>query len=929
MCWDRLFRLLVALIVLFASSALAQRPPTPDYKRSFALAEKLSNAEHPTDETDRQALDAYIKAVNILNRTQADPIFLFKASVSTGAFLQVLGRYKESIPYFRNAFLVKLGFKNAPDSIMFRPLVYCGNSYYELDMLDSARNLYKKAENIAELYPKVSELERLYNTLGVIAYSTGNYSKSITYYQKAISTLTSRSHYDRTFLVYYKTNLASAYRKLKNYDGALSTYMALLQYHVETDKLMHNIGSLYLAMQKPAIALSYLSKVAYDDQRKLNDIGRAYYLLKDYAPADSFFKKASAWNVKQNGSHKNSDHGITLKYWGDVYLQKDQPLQALFYYQHAINYLQINFNSTDIYVNPTEFNSAFNSVELLEALLAKATAFKALYDQDKKIRDLDASLNTYLAFYKLADHIERFYDTDDARELINDKKYESHQLPIEICLQLLKLTNEKKYLYHAFFLDEENKANLLMLNLQGSRYRSAGRIPKQLLEQETLLKENITHESLKARNITDSTTLLSAQKQINDYSIRLIKVQEKIGAADHLNKMRPESGELSINELQKIIPPHNAVLSYHLSNTGLLCFVITADKFDFFATKTGPSFTPLIRNIYLNAQARSSNTNRKINDAGNALYKLLIAPAKAALADVENITVIPDDELNYLPFELLADDEGNSLISRYAVTYNYSCALLQNNRGQLKKNASELSMAPFTEKIAPGSSAPAGEWAQLPYSKQETEQLKGTSFIGQSATKQQFLRSAPNFNIIHLATHAYANDNDPNRSFIAFYPSKPDSVLQYKLYIPEIYNLRLDKTRLIVLSACESGTGELMRGEGLISLSRAFSYSGCYNIVTSMWKADDASTAYISSKMHRYLQKGYTIASALRQAKLDYLNDGSIPNAKKTPGYWAQLRLVGGFEETKAPNGIFIWVLIGFFLVASLVVVKKSRSTNL
>src|SRR5471030_954761 len=115
-------------------------------------------------------------------------------------------------------------------------------------------------------------------------------------------------------------------------------------------------------------------------------------------------------------------------------------------------------------------------------------------------------------------------------------------------------------------------------------------------------------------------------------------------------------------------------------------------------------------------------------------------------------------------------------------------------------------------------------WQELPASKQEVKLLNGTSLFNKSATKQQFLKVAHNFNIIHLATHAYANDLHPEKSYILFYPSNPDSSINYKLYMPEIYNLRLDKTRLIVLSACESGVGELARGEGLMSLSRAFAY---------------------------------------------------------------------------------------------------------
>ncbi|MDP9047952.1 MAG: CHAT domain-containing protein, partial [Bacteroidota bacterium] len=220
-----------------------------------------------------------------------------------------------------------------------------------------------------------------------------------------------------------------------------------------------------------------------------------------------------------------------------------------------------------------------------------------------------------------------------------------------------------------------------------------------------------------------------------------------------------------------------------------------------------------------------------------------------------------------------------------------------------------------------GARGPGVELNRLPASADEIKTLNGTNFFNSRATKQQFVQSAPKFNIIHLATHAFANDRDPNKSFIAFYPAKADSAIGFKLYLPEVYNLKLDKTRLVVLSACESGVGTFVKGEGLMSLSRAFSYSGCDNIITSMWKADDAATAYISGRLHFYLQKGYTIASALQHAKLDYLNDGHIPAAKKLPGYWAHFRLIGNFETE--PGNSYLWLVFTIIILLLLTGIKK------
>lgn len=919
----RFFNFLLGCALLI-TPLFAFQKSVPDYKKLFRSAERLSAAENHTDQTDAEALKIYIRVVSILETSKTDDPFLLKAYVSTGAFLQVLGLQKQSIKYFKSAFEIKDHLPALKDSVIFKPLVYCGNSYYQLDKIDSAEIFYKKAEVIAEKYPKVNELERLYNTLGVVAYSTGNYKKSITYYEKAVSSLLTHPAYDKALFIAYKNNLATAYRKLKRYDDALKIYQQLLPYHIETDNLLHNIGSVYLAMGDGAKAASYLKKVKSETQNLLNDLGRANYLLGDADASLRYLQKASEKNLAENGSHKTTDYGITLKYMGDAWMQKQQVSKALGFYQGAINNLLVDFHSNDIYTNPTNFNSVFNTIELLDVLLAKAEAFDKLYGNDHQEKTLEASLQTYLAFYKLADHIERFYETDDARLLISDKKYLSHQQPINICLQLYGLTKNKKYAKQAFLLDEENKANTLSLYLEESKIKARSGVSPQLLAQETDLKEKITRGLLKASGKTDSLALNKMKEQVNDYTLQLIKVQQKIGEYKGMEQLKFAGQNVPVDQLQKKIPSDGAILSYHIGDKNILCFMITANDFDFFTTPLKPDFFPSLKEIYKQAQYREGNNARLMRALGRSLYDQLLRPAEKYLNSKKNLMIIPDDELNYLPFEILVDGEGESLLKKYTITYNYSCAILQNGVTNNQGTQTKLGMAPFNEKIMTGG-ASTGQWIQLAASGNEIGSLQGTSLLNKQATKQRFLKDAQNFNIIHLATHAYANDRDPNQSYILFYPSVPDSVLDYKLYLPEIYNLKLNQTRLIILSACESGAGELVKGEGLMSLSRAFSYAGCNNIITSMWKADDESTAYISGRLHEYLQKNYSIAAALQQARLDYLADDRISSARKLTGYWAHLRLTGNFEESNGNNLIVVYIVAIILICAIIAIISRNR----
>jgi hypothetical protein len=91
-----------------------------------------------------------------------------------------------------------------------------------------------------------------------------------------------------------------------------------------------------------------------------------------------------------------------------------------------------------------------------------------------------------------------------------------------------------------------------------------------------------------------------------------------------------------------------------------------------------------------------------------------------------------------------------------------------------------------------------------------------------------------------------------------------------------------------------------------MSLSRAFAYAGCANIITSLWNANDFSTAYLTNRVHFYLDKDYSVDDALRQSKLDYLNDKSINPRLKNPFYWSHLIFIGNYSPAKAAN--YWWI---------------------
>lgn len=156
----------------------------------------------------------------------------------------------------------------------------------------------------------------------------------------------------------------------------------------------------------------------------------------------------------------------------------------------------------------------------------------------------------------------------------------------------------------------------------------------------------------------------------------------------------------------------------------------------------------------------------------------------------------------------------------------------------------------------------------------------------------EFLRAAPEYRILHLATHGKADDRLGDYAWLAF--AVPGSPGRFEpLFARDIYDLRLN-AELVVLSACQTGTGRLRRGEGIISLARAFARAGARSLLTTLWSVSDSPTQTITTGFHQYLAgQAAPKDKALQQAKLDYLAGSRGSGNLAHPYYWAGFLLVG------------------------------------
>ena len=895
------------LIILFANTQ-PTNPSLKDYQR----ANQLYNLDNPTEETDRQALHLYQQVAKKLSSNAEYAPVVFQCHLKSGILKQSSNEQQSSIAFFNNAIAAKER-SLLPDSLLFQPFLYIGSAHYSLNDFDSAGYYFKKAETLLERNPTLSERERLFNKIGSMFFETGDYLQSKIYFEKALTLLDTTVAGSEYLYVNYKNNIASALRKLRQYPEALAIYKSLLAYKIELNGLLHNIGDTYLGMESYEEALHFLNATSYSTQVKFNDLGFAHYQLKHYDSAEYYLNAALALSASIG---KSTSTGVTLSHLAELKLAQGKIDEALAYYQRSIIQLDPDFNDSAIHNNPIDFQGIHSMFNLFDALVGKARALRMAVDVNKDQHLLILSTNTLKSAFTLADRAFENFASDDARFFLNEKVQPAYQAFVDRSLQLYDLSKDARWLKEALSMAEKSKGLVLRSSLQQLPLYNIRGIPGDLIRKEKNLKSKITRFTLALNNVSDSSQAFAIRQLIIDAQIALSKVHEQLSKEASYSAIMNTS-PLDLGDVQKNLSNDQAILSFYFADD-LVIFSVTNQDFGFKRSPKSGDVSNEVRRLIEMIRIEAAD-RQAVGVLQQRLFESLIEPVLPLLNGKTRLIIIPHKELAYLPLELLVSKNGAYLCEDFSTSYNYSMTFLNQNSPGTSTNEL-LAFAPFA------SSSTDKLFEAIPASKDEVSSLRGEVYIDSRATKQRFIEHAPAKQVVHLATHASANDSLPMQSFIAFYPQQQTDTA-YKLYEPEIFNLDLRASRLLILSACETGKGKLVHGEGLLSLSRAFSYAGCPSIITSLWKADDQSTAYLSKRVHHYLNNGLPKDVSLQKARLDYLHDNDIATQFKQPHYWSHLLLVGDVSPLRPPKS-YVWLVIGALLLVTISVVLLLRNSK-
>ncbi|KAA1242143.1 CHAT domain-containing tetratricopeptide repeat protein [Aquimarina sp. RZ0] len=911
-----------------------------------------------------EALDTYKKALFIIKK-QVDTSDQKLASLynNIGVSYDQLGLVDDAQHYYSlsldiNQYLYDQKKENDLSTVYLNQAVlYSRNGLYK-----QATPLYKKTikldkEKYGEKHPYVAGD---YNNIASNYSYIGEDYLALQYFQKQLNILKEiLQEGDESFASAYR-GIATQYTRLNKLDLALEYYnKALIIYrdiygeiNLSTANILLNIGGTYRMQNELNVSLKYLNKAidiykdilgeGHPDMLLPNDeLGLFYEKKGEYDLASKFYQKNINIAVKNFGIKNQKTAKCYISKARIQLLNKEYSI-AIQEFHNAIISASKEFKDTSTKSSPS-INDYFDSSTLLSAIYGKAKALKLRKDENEN--DLILSYGSLFFCDSLIDHTRNTYTSTEDKMSLEKTTAEVYKDAVAAALVLYNKTKDKQYLQNAFSFSEKNKARLLDEQLRKLDAKNFAGISEDKLNaiQDVTIKLALYVAKLqeyKAKKTTKENTFKIST--YNDFVFSytrkkdsLLQVIEQEYPKYH--QLRYDNSIISITDIQQKISEDTLLLEYFVTNTGIYAFVISKD--DFFVEELKVS--ELDKNILQFRKAILDKDIGTYSKIGYQLFNSLIAPLSIEKSSTKNLIIIPDGMLWHLNFDLLLTKDSPEtsainlpyLLKKQVISYANSADLFFRENNNDEDSINECLAFSFSN--TKNSEFVDGEISlsnlrntknDLPGGRKEiraiSDIIDGTYFYGKNAIESNFKKNAGRYGVVHLAVHGELDDKEPGNSKL-FFTQVKDSIQDNYLYNQEIYNMEIP-AELVVLSACKTGAGKIYKGEGIMSLGRAFQYAGAKSLVLTNWEISDETTPILMKNFYTNLKKGMDKAKALNQAKLQFLENTNV--YRTDPFYWGGFYLMGNTNAINLKNNNqnntflltsilpIISVFFGFFL---------------
>ncbi len=751
------------------------------------------------------------------------------------------------------------------------------------------------------------ELGKTYNSIGDFHKGLSSFTHLISFYEK------DSLHQRELISAYRETANTYALMGLKEHSGEVKRYLdkateTLQQSGIINSRLVAQLyqieGNRLVETGEFQRAISYHRKTleALSEERKRdlaivhNSLARSYLGLSQLDSALYHLHRSEIYD---------SSHSDTYDNLGDVHIAQQQFEKGLYQYQKAIVY-SIGRDRSIRFDEVFELKDLEASTEknfLLGYLVQQANAWVKYYRYDQNKDHLAQALKVFALADELVDLI-RFESIEQQSKLFWRAKGASLYLKAVEACHLLDRPEM------AYYFMEKNKALQLLENISNEQAKEIGQLPQAIAKREFELKRNILlaedKESSEKEKNTENTGTLRSRVEAHKREHRRFMDSLMVAFPDYA-KLKNKVDILSYPDFRKnYLSGEKAVLQYILSQEQGYGLLSTAEDTFFFPIDDAKGLNTAVAELYTYL-SQVMSTPQKMKAFQMLSYRVFqqLIPEKAhAMIRGKKLCIIPDYTLQQIPFETLIVNGADAkfLIEEVEVRYAYSMSHLALNK-QLSRRPEHgfLGFAPV-EFEALG-------MARLRFSQKEIEEIKGIYggdiILGGGATKARFLQQMGDYKIIHLSTHASVEQR--GKPWIAF----SDGTLS----LAEIYATK-NQSDMVVLNGCQTSLGEVIKGEGVMSLARGFFHSGTKSVVSSLWSITDQTGRHLMVDFYAGLHRGLSKSAALRAAKLKYIRSRS--GSERSPFYWGGLIVIGDNAGLTLEKE-FAWLQWGFALLLLIV----------
>ncbi|GGI55990.1 CHAT domain-containing protein [Winogradskyella haliclonae] len=725
-------------------------------------------------------------------------------------------------------------------------------------------------------------------------------------------------------ILYHKTN---AYLKAEN---IIKHYIVIAKkQNNKTQQITGsiNLAGLYQSLNRHQSVINIIDKTLQIDgikkqqKQRLNSLKRRSQLLLETNQEKLLLDGDIVFSIKEDFETlqlkyqlnlKNEDYNKAFSYFNRI---KNNTLKNKLTSSRAL--AKLSFQEAQLYYLINKPDKALQ--ELKNTLAILLPKFKDLQHLNETnlypentfldvfdlLAEMEANPEKKLSYHNLGIYVANLLDYESSSEESLIVKANANRNRSEKCIgilhQLYLKDRDSIFLQQAINYAEQHKVSILK-----NRSERRNRIQKYGDSDSTLIKENLLLKE--QRQLTNrllnrpaNKNLINAQDSIR---LRLIKINNELKFLQDLIKQNysiESTKAITLKDIYtKLKAENTTIVEYFYGKNAIYQFVFSEKNHAFNKIPIHQNTTQDIINFisYFNDATKINSDVAAYTEDAFSIYNLL---KFNAVSDQPNVIIIPDGWINFIPFETLLYTKTTStifskmpfVVNNQSLAYNSSLLFyLNDNKERLEDNL--LGIFPVFKDSNQELLHTINEAKSI-----ET-QIPSKLLMHQLATKESFIKKASDYSILHLSTHATSGDF-VNPATISF----SNTILS----LNELYNLNLNPN-LVVLSACETGIGKLVKGEGTMSIASGFQYAGAKNILFSLWQINDLSTSEIMSSFYRYYGNGKSAVFSNTQSKIDYLSNNTISNAKKSPYYWGAFTYYGDSQELKSAKSIvLLWSL--------------------